>query len=246
MLAGRIDEVRCAVKTMLAKVVPTLCVLLLISCEFDPLDQPAGSTGGDSYPAPEGGECLAGYVLMDEMCEPSTVAVYIVGVTAGPSRADGTEWDGAGLLAQQIAGDLSAIIASGDSEAILSYMSGLNAENLQKPDLFGFGHIAPEGAYVADFVVALAGPTTNLENSFSPVFPVGTGWFDVPMSENLRIAVEIWDEDLPLSEPVGLAELNIHDLLDALHAGHVHQVEVADQTSNQLLLVGISVLSQVN
>jgi hypothetical protein len=60
----------------------------------------------------------------------------------------------------------------------------------------------------------------------------------------VRILVELWDDDLVNDDPIGAAEINSTDLMDALVAQQKFYVRVDDQTEGQLLFLGISVVQQ--
>ena len=60
----------------------------------------------------------------------------------------------------------------------------------------------------------------------------------------MRLRVTVIDEDLWEDDPIGVAEINYDDVVAALEAGEVYQVKVAEQTQNQLLFVGISVMPE--
>ena len=50
------------------------------------------------------------------------------------------------------------------------------------------------------------------------------------------------DKDIPSDELMGVCEINEQDLIAALLAQNVYQLNVAEQTKNQLLFLGISVV----
>ena len=70
------------------------------------------------------------------------------------------------------------------------------------------------------------------------------GWVDIPFSTSLRVRVSLSDSDVLLDDTVGTAEIGYADLLEALAVGKTVPIGVADQTSNQLLFVDISVQPQ--
>ena len=89
---------------------------------------------------------------------------------------------------------------------------------------------------------ALGDIDTNFEDTCLSSWNVG--WDHVPMQDTMKVHVSLYDEDLQYDDPIGDIELNYSDLIDAVKANEVFQVQVSDQGSGAILFVGISVTAQ--
>ena len=170
----------------------------------------------------------------------------VVGVTIGIGKIDGTEWDGLGRVSDaERFGIVEAVSAPGSQakEAAVGALLAMRAsDGIAKPDPYGFVEVYAGG----DLVNRQAMATRELpeRDTFTPMWRQPPTWRHVTILPNLRLRVSVWDRDLQNDDAIGTAELNSNDLNQALYAGGIYEVNVANQTANQLLLVGLSVVAE--
>jgi hypothetical protein len=146
-------------------------------------------------------------------------------------------------LSEALAADGDAYASFAAVETLLGDPS-LNA--ITRPDPFGFAVLmAPRYAH-SGYVVGLSSRDTNDEDTFTPRWQPRITWPGVPLSDDTRILVELWDEDVDPEDLIGVAEISAVDLTEALEAKEPYPVEVADQTNNQLLFLKIAVRKRVS
>jgi mRNA interferase MazF len=174
--------------------------------------------------------------------------VLIEDAVIGPGKVDHSAWDPGVAVPDQVFTDLAtALGAANPVAAALSVLGGplLNGaiSASQKPDVYGtmrmdgFGTIGTE--------LWLAAREERTEDSFTPAFPSPRGYKDIPIDADVRLRVHLVDADLLDSDDeVGIAVVNAADMRAALAAQKKYQVQVSNQTSNQILFIGISVLQQ--
>jgi len=170
---------------------------------------------------------------------PPFLTIEIVSALVGPSKIDGTQWDGTGEVPSDLVLGLAAALGAGVFAPVFSFMVTEAAQVAGKPDPFGYTEINAVGEW--DFRQDLATIDTNTEDTFAPNWPMPVGWSNVPYSENIRIRLVLKDEDLVNDDDMGVAEINAADVAAAWAAKKIYQVRVAEQTANQILYVGISV-----
>ena len=90
----------------------------------------------------------------------------------------------------------------------------------------------------------LADEADAIQDSYTPIWPYGWYYTNVPIDSDVRIGVTLIDSDLVNDDPIGTAEINSTDLKDALAAQDKFYVRVDSQTDGQLLLIGITVVQQ--
>jgi hypothetical protein len=83
------------------------------------------------------------------------------------------------------------------------------------------------------------------QDTFTPQFQGPPSWSHVAFDGSTRLAVELKEKDLLVADDaVGTFVIGPRDMLEALHAGKVHQVRVDDQTNGQVLFAAISVMAE--
>lgn len=154
----------------------------------------------------------------------------------------GLEWDSVSSFANHFRGDVATALLSADpyaaAAAVLSNVAADLSTSLDAPDP------AMTATIYIDGVVANRSPRTSTSqnhDTFFPTFP-GGGWTGVPLDSDIRISVSVEDEDLTDFEPICVAELNTSDVMTALDAAHVVQIDVSGQCQNQLLFIGLSAI----
>jgi hypothetical protein len=111
----------------------------------------------------------------------------------------------------------------------------------QKPDVFGTVRLDVGGKVGTEFWLIPRGQ--QMDDSFRPSFPSGSFYQHVPIDADVRIRVALADADaLDDDDAIGIAVINSADLMAALASQKKFEVNVADQTSSQLVFIGISVL----
>jgi len=166
---------------------------------------------------------------------PTFASVSLVGVTIGPGKSDGSQWDGffsmpAGL-ALEVARDMDA---PNDYVVTLDLLNRVS-QGLAKPDIYGETQLLVGGTLASSLVLPL-----GAEDSFTPTWN-RIGWQHVPLDEDVRLRVSLMDEDMTSDDPVGVFELSTAELRAAMNAGSVLQVDVAAQTQQQVLFCAIAV-----
>ena len=178
---------------------------------------------------------------------PSLVTVLLNGAVLGPCKYDNTPWDGTCSIGPEVAkGLVSALADVSPYTAVLSYLSGPVVSTAItatcKPDPFGTAMIFAGGSWELEQPIVEESDTFVSGTKTTSGAPLG--WVDIPFSTSLRVRVSLSDSDVLLDDTVGTAEIGYADLLEALAVGKTVPIGVADQTSNQLLFVDISVQPQ--
>jgi len=171
---------------------------------------------------------------------PTIVTVEVSGAVIGPGKFNHTSWDASGgTIPDQVWTDLStALVALDPFVAILPLLADPVLAGTMAPDPYGTVRL-DVGATVGT-VYPPAGPDTNMEDTYTPTFQ-SIIWTGVPLDQDVRIRVDLTDEDILNADTIGVAEINSDDLRTALAAKKIYHVPVADQTNSQLLFVTISV-----
>jgi len=186
------------------------------------------------------GECDFGTNCTGGQCVPDSVTIVVLDAVIGPGKADGGLWDGWGNVPVDVAAELAAVVDAGITSQILNFVTSVAMQTLEKPDPNGYIQLNEGWGYGEK--VWLASDTTNTEDTFTPVWPDGgKGWGDVPFTEEVKVKIALFDEDVANDDDIGVAVMNYDDFLEAWAAKEKFYVNVADQTQNQLLLVGIEV-----
>jgi hypothetical protein len=198
----------------------------------------------DPQPMPDGGVMMtppSGYAGR-------LATVLVEDALIGPSKADRTPWDpGAAIPPEVITGLAKALGAVDPFAAALGVVGGptLNAAITasQKPDTYGTIRMDALGKIGTEYPLATREERT--EDSFTPVVPGPTGYRMVPIDADVRLRIHLRDADLfDSDDEVGVAVINAEDIRAAFAARKKYQVPVWDQTNNQILFVGISVLGE--
>ncbi len=167
---------------------------------------------------------------------PRSINIDIVGAVIGPMKSDSNPWDGFGSVPAGVGEALGvALGAPAPYVAVASFLQTAAANSLSKPDPFGTATLNDSNA------ITLANADNNTENTFTPNWPGRPGWRNVAYSTDLRIRVTLQDEDIWYHDDIGVIEINSRDIAAAWASQHVYPVNVADQSSRQLLFVMLSV-----
>jgi hypothetical protein len=172
---------------------------------------------------------------------PAKVTILITSATIAPFKADRTEWDSASTVSGDLAKELiSALDGTDPFDAVISYLGSTavttEVSGYDKPDPEGNAYLWANGAW-GDGI-----PLAAIQDTFTPSW--NDGWQHVSLTPSLRVEVVLDDQDLVNNDPIGSVQLSYSDLVSALQAGKIYQVNVATQGQNQLLFVGISVTGE--
>jgi hypothetical protein len=164
-----------------------------------------------------------------------------------PGKADHTSWDETVTIPDSVLRAVGDALAGGDPVGgVLAVLAGPELNGaigvLAKPDAYGWAQATAFG--MPNDELWLAKPEDAIQDNYTPIWPYGWSYRNVPIDSDVRISVTVMDRDLVNDDPVGTAEINSNDLKDALTAQKKFYVRVDDQTDGQLLFIGISVVQQ--
>ncbi len=173
--------------------------------------------------------------------------VTITDAIIAPGKADGTSWDGTVTIPSGVLQALGDALAGGDpvggTLAVLARPALNNAiSSLDKPDALGWAQATVFGTVGQS--IWLADEADAIQDSYTPIWPYGWYYTNVPIDSDVRIGVTLIDSDLVNDDPIGTAKINSTDLKDALAAQDKFYVRVDSQTDGQLLFIGITVVQQ--
>jgi hypothetical protein len=174
---------------------------------------------------------------------PSFVQVIIRDAVIAPSKSDGRVWDGFGSVPQDKLVSLGSLMRSGHPAAIAANVVTFVGS------IAGHGVEAPEPYGMADLFVGGQswGPRTldrqGQRDTCTPFWD-GATWDRVPLSPAVHISGQLLDRDIEYHDSIGNFVINYGHLVEALRARRVYPVKVDDQTSGQVLFVGLEVWPQ--
>jgi hypothetical protein len=189
------------------------------------------------------GRCQSDYICFDDsQCISKVITIRILDAVIGPGKADGTQWDGMGTVPQDVIDMVAGFISTGSLEGIVSYLTGVAVSTLSKPDPLGTAIIDNGNGFDIAGLVVLANEGNNTEDTFTPIWPNGgKKWGPVPFVPSVKFQFIIYDEDLVNNDDIGVALVDFDDLMAAWADGNKYWVNVADQTSRQLIAIGLTV-----
>lgn len=201
-----------------------------------------GQRPAQSYPAPGPGSPYPGAVpAAPRPVAPAPaplVHIIFTSVLLGPTKYNGCQWDGITCGAgggAQAAGQVSAALASTNPYvAVGMVFAGPAASALEKPDAAGTADL-----YVHGQVSSIR--LDKRQDSFTPDWDAR--WSGVVLDPSIRLRVRLVDVDLQHSDDIDSFDLSYADLVRAYTQQVTIQVRVAEQTHNQVLFAGISVVA---
>jgi len=205
-----------------------------------------GSTGGSA--APDGGTADAAVVVPtgDAGGSSRLVSVRIIDAVVGPGKQDGTQWDAANAIPDSLKkAILTALVGPNPYNDVIVAFADPLLSSLDKPDPIGTAQLTAFGMTLAPNVLAKDPAPSTSKDTFTPTWPPDWQYVNIPIDTDVRITIRLEDSDLVVNDPIRPAEINSTDLKAALAAQKKWNVKVADQTSNELLFVGISVTEQL-
>ncbi|WP_197041088.1 hypothetical protein [Chondromyces apiculatus] len=173
--------------------------------------------------------------------------ITLVDAKIGPGKIDasgetGTQWDSPIPLPVETIQNLIRSLSIVDKRAAIAAggisVLSLGMDRFTPPDPVGYAEVVNGGEFIGPPRIEL----TSQEDTFSPLWNGPPSWLRVSFQPELRVFGAILDNDSPFdSEKIGAFQISYDVLVAALRSGKVHQVQVADQTHNQLLFLGIQV-----
>jgi hypothetical protein len=171
------------------------------------------------------------------------VTVKIIDAVIAPGKKDGTDWDDSGIVDPAVAQAISeALVGPTPLADVLAALANPALAAVDKPDPFGSAQLTVYGMIMEQ--VALETRDGAIADTFIPTWPRAWHYRNIPIDTDVRIGIDLWDQDLVDDDPIGHAEINSNELNAALTAQEKLEIQVSDQTSDQLLFVGITVVEQ--
>lgn len=169
---------------------------------------------------------------------PSFVRIAIDDAVVGPGKVNGEPWDGIGRLPPQVFSDLNAALSAYDPRmAVASTLGSLVSYGFKPPEPFGWVDLEVHGQAVGRYPLQGRGQ----RDTFTPTWDGPPTWHRVPLTPATHLRGQIFDRDFQFHDPIGTFVINYDHLIVALQARKVYPVRVAEQTSRQILFVGIEV-----
>ena len=191
---------------------------------------------GVCFPSCQDGGCGDGYVCgADGLCAVPLVTITFSQAFIRLGLLDGTNWDGPG---QAPAGALGAVAAALGAPVILQPLidayAGAALGAFDPPDPFGTAELSGFGAINL--------PT--IEDTYTPSW--NATWRNVALDPeaDIRLRIDLTDEDLVNDDPIGSVELSSADLQAALAAGRQIAIRTDRQELGYIVAVSISVRLQ--
>ncbi|AKT42105.1 hypothetical protein [Chondromyces crocatus] len=174
---------------------------------------------------------------------PNFVQITVVDAKLGLGKSDGSQWDGLGVVPLEAIQDLAKAMSVIDRRAqiadhgIAILRTGIGMFNA--PDAVGWAELVgadlPQTATRQQLVA-------EAEDTFLPVWRGPPTWNRVPFHASLALTGRLEDDDTPgRNDLIGNFYIPYDQLLAALRAQRVHQVQLSEQTHNQLLFIGVLV-----
>jgi hypothetical protein len=169
---------------------------------------------------------------------PRIATVELQGAVIGPGKVTRETWDASG---EEIPTDVwsqlaTALAGSNPYTAVAALLVNPVLAGTKAPDPFGTARL-DVGPTIGMTVML---PEANMEDTYTPSWS-SVIWTGVPLDRDVRLKVDLTDEDLLNHDPIGSAEINTSHLLEALAARTAFHVPVANQSRDQLLFLKVSV-----
>lgn len=163
----------------------------------------------------------------------------------GPATASGEGWDD-GSISQETVKKITELMAKAATSyyglpsdfglgSVLGELASILVGLSAPPDIFGTAELLLPGKTIPPIELP------QKDDTYNPTW--GVGWQNVPFLKDAKIRVSLTDYDpLNSNDDVGSAILNFNHLVAAYWKGEVIQINVSQQTKNQILFLGLSVV----
>jgi hypothetical protein len=183
--------------------------------------------------------CASGCGAPAKPLRPTSLRVSIVSALIGPAKVSGLPWDGTGgAVDEGTWGELGVALGAADPyTAAVGILASMTDSGTARPD--------PKGTAL----LYSAGSETRIElpmafrDTYTPTWSEAT-FHKVPGNIDQRLRITLIDQDVMEDDPIGVVELTPADLEAARASGRIYQVRVSDQSQNQILFIGISVIAE--
>jgi hypothetical protein len=168
------------------------------------------------------------------------IGIELVNATIGPSKFSGAKWDGYGQVSTDVAAALATALTMPEPNAVIAMLaSSFATRPFEAPDVFGVACVFSGATCIEKR--PLASREHSRQDTLTPQFRAS--WHRVELRPGVSVRVRLVDADVAEHDLIADAEIPFAELEAALRSGSVYQVNVADQTQNQLLFLGIRVWS---
>jgi hypothetical protein len=172
----------------------------------------------------------------DDMPRPPFVLEFL-NASIAPAKFTGAHWDGFGSAPDALANIAALVGEPAIATASLAARLGMSATEL--PDPFGEIEVFRDGSTGPVARCPIRSPDDPEQNTLTP--SLGCRFQLASPLSAYRFRIHLVDKDISEDDPIGIAEIGPAALHVAFDSGSVYQVNVASQTKNQILAIGISV-----
>ncbi len=169
---------------------------------------------------------------------PHPVDITLTNVQVAPAMSTGAAWDGPERLDPAAGNVLGVLMGKLDPSGELSGSLKQAAAGLVLPDVAGTLEFRadPDASPVA-------GPIPEVADSLGPVWAPGVSTLrGVTLGPKSSLRVQLVDQDVGGTDPVGVVVLSAGDLMRAEHLDGALTFPAADATSGQVLSVSVLVV----
>lgn len=174
--------------------------------------------------------------------ERRTAGVRINGAVIAPTKSTGQAWDGFGT--DVASADVDAVVGlvaalgslpvpAASAAPVAAKLTEITNRGVAAPDVFGTVELLRDGNRQGQASIP------KQQDAFTPSWNVG--WNNVFLDDQTRVRIQLFDADLSAHDPIGVIELDGEALLTAHDLGENVAVPVTTQTSNQVLMLYVSV-----
>ncbi|MDC3952794.1 hypothetical protein [Polyangium jinanense] len=184
---------------------------------------------------------------------PAMIDICMTSAVIAPTKADGSPWDPGPPKATEdqraksneafrmlaaLARKHPAMVAA----ELTTVLSGSLFRAFGKPDVFGTLEVAPTGSYDGKLSrkMDLASKKRPVRE-FHPNFGTSTCFKAVPWHKELRLRVDLTDQDVAFDDKIATVVVPASDVAAAFEFGKVFHVYVGDQDTTQLKFVALEV-----
>lgn len=184
---------------------------------------------------------------------PAMIDICMTSAVIAPTKADGSPWDPGSpkASAERVKEthdrfNFLAMLARKNPAVIATQLglivSGPLFQAVTKPDVFGTLELAPTGSWGGKLgrMLKLASKKRPVRE-FHPNFGTSTCFKAVPWHNELRLRVDLTDDDLAFDDKIATVVVPSADVARAFEFGKIMHVFVGDQDTLQLKFVALEV-----